>query len=118
MTESIFGVLAMPRGILLTLFAIAVTAMPVRAADLAARSGIGAIFGEPAKPSRSAKTSPPTQEAEDNPFFGYAPEVDVEAKVTGYYGKPNSYYYTPYYGSKASSWDDRLPYACGFYGYC
>jgi hypothetical protein len=38
--------------------------------------------------------------------------------VAGYYGKPNSYFYSPYYGA-SQYWNfARLPYACGFYGYC
>ena len=48
----------------------------------------------------------------------YAPPVDIPPLVAGYYGKPNSYFYSPYYGT-SQYWNfTRLPYACGFYGYC
>ena len=48
----------------------------------------------------------------------YAPPVDIRPLVAGYYGKPNSYFYSPYYG-ESQYWNfSRLPYACGFYGYC
>ena len=31
----------------------------------------------------------------------YAPPVDIPPLVAGYYGKPNSYFYSPYYGAFA-----------------
>ena len=60
-------------------------------------------------------------ETYDYPLFGFAPQIDVRPIVGGYYGNPGSYYYRPYYGSEAAALTDaytRLPYACGFYGYC
>jgi hypothetical protein len=40
--------------------------------------------------------------------------------VPGYYGRPNDFYYRPYYEDRSalSYYFDRLPYACGLYGYC
>ena len=38
---------------------------------------------------------------------------------TGYYGSTHSYdYQGPYYGGPYVGYWDRLPYACGVYGYC
>jgi hypothetical protein len=48
----------------------------------------------------------------------YAPEVDVPPIVHGYYGKPRSYLYRSYYGTNPDLIFGRLPYACGWYGYC
>jgi hypothetical protein len=75
------------------------------------------------------------------PFYGYEPAVlftpayaDVSSisrwigspllpgysTLTGYYyGWPYSYdYQGPYYGGPYVNYWDRLPYACGVYGYC
>ena len=39
--------------------------------------------------------------------------------LPGYYGSPYSYdYQGPYYGGPYVNYWDRLPYACGIYGYC
>ena len=60
-------------------------------------------------------------ETYDYPIMGFSPPADVRPLVAGYYGRPNSYYYRSYYGSEGGAlWDaySRLPYACGFYGYC
>jgi hypothetical protein len=60
-------------------------------------------------------------ETYDYPIAGFAPQIDVRPIVAGYYGNPGSYYYRSYYGSDGGAlWDaySRLPYACGFYGYC
>jgi hypothetical protein len=49
-------------------------------------------------------------------IFG-APLLPGSATLPGYYGTSHSYSYDgPYYGSP-SYWN-RLPYACGVYGYC
>jgi hypothetical protein len=57
------------------------------------------------------------------PFFS-GPVLPGRATLPGYYGSSHSYdYQGPYYGgsydgrSYVSYWD-RLPYACGIYGYC
>ncbi len=80
------------------------------------------------------------QRAYVRPFYGYESEVlftpayaDVPyispwigtpllpgySTLPGYYGAPYSYdYYRPYYGGPYVNYWDRLPYACGVYGYC
>ncbi len=48
-----------------------------------------------------------------------APLLPGSAALPGYYGMGNSYYYQgPYYGGPYVSYWNRLPYACGVYGYC
>jgi hypothetical protein len=81
-----------------------------------------------------------SQMAYVRPFYGYEPEVlftPAYAAVLyippligtpllpgswilpGYYGAPYSYdYQGPYYGGPYVNYWDRLPYACGVYGYC
>jgi hypothetical protein len=96
----------MLRKITLAVFAVAVTAMAAHAADLPAQSRLGAVFAQPyAYPMQDYRTI-------------YAPPVDIPPLVTGYYGKPNSYLYSPYYGGSSDGIYARLPYACGWYGYC
>ena len=103
----------MLRKITLAVFAMAVSAMAASAADLPVQSRLGAVFADP----------PPTQApVAAYRAYGYttvyAPPVDIPPLVAGYYGKPNSYYYSPYYGRPLDYDFARLPYACGFYGYC
>ena len=91
----------------------AALAAPAAAADLPVRSPIGRIFAEPApQPARRQSL----EMAAGWPV--YAPEVDIPAIVHGYYGKPNSYLYQSYYGTSPSLIFGRLPYACGWHGYC
>jgi hypothetical protein len=94
------------------------TAAPALAADLPARSRIGEIFAEPVPHGRRvvAVVPPPRDTISASPV--YAPEIDVRPIVQGYYGKPNSYHYFNYYGTPASAIYSRLPYACGWHGYC
>jgi hypothetical protein len=81
------------------------------AADLPPQTRLGAVFARPAEaPPRDVRES-------DYPVFVFAPQVDIPPLVNGYYGKPNSYYYRPYYGHAEDTYT-RLPYACGFFGYC
>jgi hypothetical protein len=102
----------MLRRITLAAFAIAASGMAASAADLPVQSRLGAVFADP-----------PRYQA---PAYGYrtyysavyAPPVDIPPLVAGYYGKPNSYFYSPYYGSSLYYNFARLPYACGFHGYC
>ena len=48
-----------------------------------------------------------------------APLLPGSATLPGYYGAANSYDYPgPYYGGAQVSYWNRLPYACGVYGYC
>ncbi len=102
----------MPR--LAILFVLAMLlAMPARAADLAARGRIGAVFAEP----EEIPPLPPDDLSRAG-FPIYAPQVDIPPLVNGYYGKPNSYYYRSYYGTSPATIFTRLPYACGWHGYC
>ena len=103
----------MLRSITLAVFAISVSAMAAGAADLPVQSRLGAVFADPAPyqvPGTAYRAYAYTTV--------YAPPVDIPPLVAGYYGKPNSYYYSPYYGGSSYGIYARLPYACGFYGYC
>jgi hypothetical protein len=52
------------------------------------------------------------------PLFGW-PLLPGSSTLPGYYGSVYSYdYQGPYYGAPYVSYWDRLPYACGVYGYC
>jgi hypothetical protein len=101
----------MLRKMTIAMLAIAVTAMAAGAADLPVQSRLGAVFAQPAE---AAGTSYPLPDYRTV----YAPPVDIPPLVAGYYGKPNSYFYSPYYGGSSDGMYARLPYACGFYGYC
>lgn len=109
----------MLRLLTLTVVAMALTA-GAQAADMAGQDRIGRIgrlFDEPVVKSRRVvvvKDEKPMEE----PIVQYAPEVDVSSIVHGYYGKPNSYYYRNYYGTKSETIFSRAPYGCGYYGYC
>jgi hypothetical protein len=47
------------------------------------------------------------------------PFLPGSAALPGYYGTTHSYdYQGPYYGGPYTDYRDRLPYACGVYGYC
>jgi hypothetical protein len=49
----------------------------------------------------------------------HAPLLPGSSTLPGYYGSTYSYdYQGPYYGGPYVSYWDRLPYACGVYGYC
>ena len=48
-----------------------------------------------------------------------APLLPVASPLPGYYGSAYRYdYHGPYYGGPYVGYWDRLPYACGVYGYC
>jgi hypothetical protein len=106
----------MQRRIILSAFAITLTAMTASAADLPVQTGLGAIFAEPSEVRvytyRAAEYSAPIipYNLLPNPPWnrgGY------------YYGSAWSYYYPgPYYGGPYDTDGPRLPYVCGFYGYC
>ena len=52
------------------------------------------------------------------PLIG-TPLFPGSSALPGYYGSPYSYDYRgPYYGGPYVNYWDRLPYACGVYGYC
>jgi hypothetical protein len=101
----------MNRSIPLAAFALATAVSAAGAADLAVQSPLGAVFADPAPPPR-------LYVARTYGYPIYAPQVDIRPLVAGYYGKPNSYLYSPYYGGSLYWNFARLPYACGFHGYC
>lgn len=107
----------MLRPTLLAVLAIAVTGAAASAADLPAQTRLGAIFAEP-QHSRAHVSHARDSEETFLPEIRFAPEVDIQPLVTGYYGKPRSYDYRPYYGTSPGRIFERLPYTCGTYGYC
>ena len=69
--------------------------------------------------------APPPVYADRDPSVPYipplirAPLLPGSATLPGYYGSSHSYDYPgPYYGGPYVGYWDRLPYACGVYGYC
>jgi hypothetical protein len=105
----------MRRAFAVSVLALATVGTAASAADLPAHTKLGAVFAKP--------SAPPLREVDgpDYPLIWYAPRIDVRPIVGGYYGNPGSYYYRPYYESEATALTDayaRLPYACGFFGYC
>ena len=103
----------MPRRILLSVFAITLTATCARAADLPIQSRLGALFAEPAevRAVRSRERVAPII-----PYNGLP--NPIWARGGYYYGSSWSYYYGgPYYGAPTVL-GGRLPYVCGLYGYC
>jgi hypothetical protein len=111
----------MLRTTLFAILAIAVTAGTASAADLPMQTRLGAVFAEPAH-GRAHVTRHASHEEDSEDIFipvdRFAPEVDIPSLVTGYYGKPKSYDYRSYYGTSPDRIFERLPYACGTYGYC
>jgi hypothetical protein len=86
------------------------------AADLPVHSRIGKIFAEPAAPSRARIAREEEKDYPESALYRFR----FPPPVPGYYGRPNDFYYRPYYEDRSvlSYYFDRLPYACGFYGYC
>jgi hypothetical protein len=107
----------MLRSTLLAVLAIAVTSIAASAADLPPQTRLGAIFAEPQHGHVHVSRAHEPDET-FLPEIRFAPEVDIRPLVTGYYGKPKSYDYRPYYGTSPERIFERLPYACGTYGYC
>ena len=53
------------------------------------------------------------------PIVRGEPLLPGSSSLPGYYGNWHSYnYFGPYYGGAYVDYWDRLPYACGVYGYC
>ncbi|WP_420964255.1 hypothetical protein [Bradyrhizobium sp. B120] len=53
------------------------------------------------------------------PIVRGEPLLPGSSSLPGYYGNARSYSYLgPYYGGAYVDYWDRLPYACGVYGYC
>jgi hypothetical protein len=107
----------MPRWIMLSVLPIALTATPACAADLPAQSQIGKIFSD--QPVRTRRDAAPPQ-GYSAPIIGYNVLPSPPwARGGYYYGSPFSYFDSgPYYGGSYVSPIVRLPYVCGFYGYC
>ena len=106
----------MPRRIMLSVFALALSAMTASAADMAAHSRIGAIFAEPSEAPAVAQRRREVL----GPIipFNLLP-VPVWNRGGYNYGSPWSYYDGgPYYGGDYYPAAVRLPYVCGLYGYC
>jgi hypothetical protein len=106
----------MPRRIMLSVFVIAVGCVAASAADLPRQSRLGAIFAEPpvvrADAYRKAEDPAPVI------AFNLLPNPPWN-RGGAYYGSSWSYYYPgPYYGGPYDTDGARLPYVCGFYGYC
>ena len=106
----------MSRRIMLSVFALTVTAMTADAADLPTQSRLGAIFAEPAEVRPIAVRSREVLA----PIIPFNLLPDPPWNRGGYYyGSSWSYYYPgPYYGGPFNIFGGRLPYVCGFYGYC
>jgi hypothetical protein len=106
----------MPRRIVLSVFAICVTAIGASAADLPAQSQLGRIFAEPA----ARRVEAIRQREYSGPVIPYTNLPDpVWNRGGAYYGSSWSYYDGgPYYGGPYSPSFIRLPYVCGLYGYC
>jgi hypothetical protein len=106
----------MSRSMMLSVFAVAATAMTANAADLPARSRLGAIFAEP----EEVRVEVHQSVEYPAPIIGFNLLPDPPwARGGYYYGSSWSYYYPgPYYGGPYYTDGGRLPYVCGLYGYC
>jgi hypothetical protein len=81
------------------------------------------VYGAPAAPPPVVVYRDPdvlfTPEIPYIPPLVRAPLLPGSDTIPGYYGLPRSFdYQGPYYGGPYVSYWDRLPYACGVYGYC
>jgi hypothetical protein len=115
--ESI-GALPMPRRIMLSIFATAISALTASAADLPVQSRLGAIFAEPVEVRAYTYRAEAKRKRAPIIHFNLLPVLPW-ARGGYYYGSPWSYYYPgPYYGGPYAWYGDRLPYVCGLYGYC
>jgi len=96
-----------------------------------ATAGVASAADMPPRHSRSgpAYKAAPAPERDPDVLFTPAlptlpplvrtPILPGSAALPGYYGTTHSYdYQGPYYGGPYVGYRDRLPYACGVYGYC
>jgi hypothetical protein len=106
----------MPRRIMLSIFVTVVSGIAANAADLPLQSKLGAIFAEPAEVRADADRS----EKHVAPVIAFNLLPNPPWNRGGaYYGSSWSYYYPgPYYGGPYDTDGARLPYVCGFFGYC
>lgn len=101
------------------------TVGPTAAADLPA-SGAGVYRNAPPLRGRGAYVEESdllfTPSDQVFPYVRIPPLTPLlpgSATLPGYYGSVHSYEYQgPYYGGPNLSYWNRLPYACGVYGYC
>ncbi len=97
----------------------AATAGMAFAADMPPRhSRTGPAYGTPprAEPDPDVLFTPSLPTI---PPLVHTPLLYGSATLPGYYGSTHSYdYQGPYYGGPYLGFRDRLPYACGVYGYC
>jgi hypothetical protein len=110
----------MSRRIMLSVFALAITATAASAADLPTQSRLGAIFEERVEVRPVVRTRVYREPEYSAPRFGFnlVPLLPWE-RGGYYYGSPWSYYNPgPYYGGPYDTDGARLPYVCGLYGYC
>jgi hypothetical protein len=104
----------MPRGMMLSVFVVVITAMTASAADLSTQSRLGAIFAE----HPEVRTRATTARENEAPLIGYNRLPNpIWARGGYYYGSPLSYQSGAYYGGTFTL-GGRLPYVCGLYGYC
>jgi hypothetical protein len=106
----------MLRALMIAVIGLFMTGAAAFAADLPVHSRIGAIFAEPASPPRARVVREKKRDYPESALYRFR----IPPPVPGYYGRPNDFYYRPYYEDRSvlSYYFDRLPYACGLYGYC
>jgi hypothetical protein len=105
----------MLRRMTLSVLALALTEVAASAADLPAPSRIGTIFAEPSQVPVPADLNNPYPAR----MIGYTIANGLTARGGYNYGSPYSYFYNgPYYGGPYASDEPRLPYVCGYFGYC
>ena len=96
-----------------------------------ATSGAALAADMPPRHSRTGPVYNAAPEAERDPDVLFTPALPTipplirtpilqgSAALPGYYGTTHSYdYQGPYYGGPNPGLWNRLPYACGIYGYC
>jgi hypothetical protein len=110
----------MPRRIMLSVFALAVTALSASAADLPTQSRLGAIFEERPEVRTEVRRRVDRSYEYSAPRFGFNLVPVLPWERGGYnYGSQWDYYNPgPYYGGPYDTDGPRLPYVCGLYGYC
>jgi hypothetical protein len=107
----------MMRRTMLCVFALAVSAAAAHAADLSTQSRLGAIFAEPVVAPRIIVVQPVRYEPPIIPWNLFPNPPWNRGNYN--YGSSWSWYNPgPYYGGPYDTDGPRLPYVCGFYGYC
>ena len=104
----------MSHRMMLAVFALALSAVTADAADLSTQSRLGAIFAEPAPVVVYQRVR------DEAPIIPWNLFPNPNWNRGNYnYGSSWSFYYPgPYYGGPYYTDGPRLPYVCGFYGYC